>query len=636
MLLSNLHHSAKRLLAWVILPLISVSFVFFGIQSYLHIYSDDNHAATVNGVTISQRQVDTAYERARAQLAQQNQQQHLSPSVEKQLKTQARERLVMQELLKQAAMDMGYRVSLPVAQAALMQMPAFQEDGKFSETVFAQVLSSNMYTPKTFIKDLQTNMLISQLQSGIVRSSFALPPEVERSINLLEQKRDIRYLLIPVSAFQQEVKVSNEAMKQYYETHQVQFKTPERVSVSYIKLSLPEMMKQIQVSDADAQAYYNDYKDNYRSIPEYRVAHILIKLPKQASEKDVKTAQAKLEDIRTRLQKGESFSKLAQSLSDDKLSAKKKGELPWFKPGTFDPNFERSAMRLTKVGEVSEPVRTQYGYSLIRLLELKPSKIIPFAKVKESIRKTMIQDKAQKQFAHANDVLASETFSSPDSLEPAASALKLKVNSSPLFDRSGSKEGLSANAKVRAAAFSDDVLAGNNSDVIQVDAESVMVLRVKTHKAASVKPFKAVKAQIHARLRKEAAILKARNYAEKVMVAIEKHKDVAALLESHKLNWQTARAVSRQDSKLNALILKTAFDIAPPTKGLKQPTKMVTLDWGDVALIQLNKIIANDSKKLTAKQREDFASNMAYTQGLLEYELYVKGLEAKAKIERHQ
>lgn len=635
MLLSNLHHSAKRLLAWVILPLISVSFIFFGIQSYLHIYSDDNHAVTVNGVTIPQRQVERAYERARVQFAQQQKQDHLSPSVEKQLKVQARERLIVQELLKQTAHDMGYRISMPLAKAALMEIPAFQENGEFSEAAFQQALSSNMYTQKGFLTQLQTNMLISQLQSGVVRTAFVLPKNVERSLSLLEQKRDIQYLLIPSSKFKNDIQISDEKLEAYYQAHKADYKTPEQVSIEYLKLSLPDFMKQVTVTDAELKSYYNDYKDNYRTIPEYRVAHILVKLPANASLSQVKAAQAKVEKIQKDFAAGADFSKLAKAHSDDKLTAKEGGLLPWFKPGTFDKNFERAAMRLTKVNEVSPAVRTQYGYNLIQLRELKPSKVIAFDKVKSKIERSLRQDKAQKAFAQANDVLASESFSSPDSLTAAAAALKLPVKSTELFSKEGQKGHLSENVKVRGTAFSEEVLAGNNSDVIQIDAESVMVLRVKQHKPASVKAFKDVKATIKEQMVKEAMILQARDYAEKLMVMLEKKQNPAKLMKQYGLNWQLAMNVSRQDAKLNAEIVKTAFEIAPPVKGVNKPSKMVTLNWGDIAVVQLNKIVS-EKADLTDKQRQDFTKNMAYGQGMMEFDLFVKGLEKNAKIERHQ
>jgi peptidyl-prolyl cis-trans isomerase D len=468
-MLQNIRDKSQGVLLWIVVSILIGTFALWGVHSYVTGSRHSHTPATVNHQSITEAQVITSYERLR----QQQQMQlganfSMNPTIEDALKRQALNQLVVSSVLIQAATRAGYRVTTDQVDEALLKIPAFQDNGQFSVNRFHEILSSILYSQDAFLNDMRSSMLISQVQGGYVNSAFALPGEVNGAIRLVNQKRDISYVVIPAAHFTGSIHVNNADVKNYYQTHQNEFQSPEQVSLEYLELSLPKIKETLHFDETKVQQYYENNVQNYTKPTSWHVAYILIKVPKNASPSDVEGAKKKIEDVQHQLKSGARFSELADKYSQDFASSKKGGEMDWFSAGTLDPSFEKAVANLQTVDEVSEPVRTSYGFSLIKLLGVKKAEVKPFDEVKSQVENTLAEQQAEQIFAQESDKLSNLTYSNPTTLEIAAKALNIPVQNTERFSREGAKAGVASNAKVIATAFSADVLQNGNNRLILI------------------------------------------------------------------------------------------------------------------------------------------------------------------------
>lgn len=630
---------AQGWIAWVIVILIGVAFTFWGIEGLLLGGSSaTDTVAKVNGYKISQNEVNNTYQRlSRQWLAQAGPSASLTPTIEKQLKQAALNQIITRYLLTQAAQKQGYRISEQQLDATLMSLPMFQENKRFSAQRFQQVLSGLSYSQADFINLLRNDLILNQVRSGIIQTTFTLPTDLEQAYSLISQQRDFGYTIIPLSRFTPKIHIDKKILQNYYEQHRNDFKTPEQVSIEYLELDMAQLQSSLKFDEKELKQYYQDNLDNFTQPAQWHVAQILIKVPKGADTKDtgkgqIEKAKAKINSIAKQLKQGADFSELAKKDSQDIVTAKKGGVLPWFSVGMIGPAFEKAVMQL-KPGEVSQPVRTQYGFNIIKLLAMKKPQALPFEEVKQKVKTILAQQKAQKIFADQSDQLANLTFMNPDSLAPAAKALNLKVQTTDSFSRKGSKKGITAHANVIAAAFNPETLVqGNNSNSIEISPENVVVLRVKQHKPAATQSFSEVKENINQILTKKQAQQQAQKLAEKISQRFAKQKP-ENVVKAYDLTWHSETNIGRSDQKVNPVILTNTFKLAHPLSG-KLSSKGFFLPSGDYVIIALADVRNGKLDALSKEQQKALKQQLAGSYGQLDYQLYIQQLKQNAKIEK--
>lgn len=634
-MLQNIRDKSQGVLAWTIVILLIATFALWGVHSYVTGEKSSDAAAYVDHQPIFQTAVNASYQRMR----QQRQLQlgadfSLSTSAEAELKQQALNQLILSQVLIDAAHKAGYRVTTSQVDEALLKIPAFQENGQFSANRFHDIINGILYTQDQFLADMRSSMLINQVQGGYINSAFALPNEVDKAIKLVNQKRDISYLIIPASRFAKNVQVSSDEIKQYYNTHQKEFQSPEQVSIEYLELSLNEIKNNLHFDPSKLQQYYENNLGNYTKPAQWHVATILIKLPEGASPTDIANIKKKAQDIYTQLKAGKDFAILAQQYSEDVSSAKKGGELDWYSAGTLDPVFEKTAASLQKPGDISQPVKTAYGLSIIKLLgEQKPT-VLPFDQVKVQVENALAQQQAEQIFSQQSDKLSNLTYANPNSLDVAAKALNLSIQTTGLFDRAGAKTGIIANPRVISAAFSNDVLQQkNNSDLIQLDPSTVVVLRIKEHKPASILPMADVQNTLQMKLRSKKAQQEAQQFGQQLMDNIRNKKsDLLTLSKQYSLSLQEDKNAGRYDSKVDNLILSEAFRLPRPDDATQISLKGISLPSGDYTVILVNAVHDGILSSQDNIQRHIFQEEMEGNYGHIDYQLYVRELMKKAKI----
>jgi peptidyl-prolyl cis-trans isomerase D len=604
-MLQNMREGAGKWLVWIIIALLIITLSLWGISNYFLGGGDSsNPAAKVNGVVISQEDLSAAYARLRMQQPQAAAQLGSEANAKQTILTN----LVTQYTLAQAAAKEGFVATDEMLDGIVTQLPAFQSNGQFSPAQYGMVLNRLMFTPQQFMTDLRNMVLINQVQSGIVSASFVLPGEVNDFSALKNEQRNIGYTIIPLQRFIAKTNVQDAEVQAYYQAHENDFKTAEEVAIEYIEVTPQALLSSMKPSATDLQNYYQDNISNYSTPARWHVAHILLSVPQNATPEQLQALQAKLSNIRAQIDKGAAFAAAAKANSQDILTANKGGELPWFTAGSLGGVFEQAVAKL-KPGEISQPVQTQYGYELIKLLAVQPQKVQPYAQVATQVLAGYKNQQLQKVIANTSDDLANLTFENPNTLAPAAKQLGLTVMSTPLFTQAGLATGVTADKKVIVAAFSDDVLTqGNNSDVITLSDGSILVLRVKQHIAAAVKPLEQVRASIVQQLQRDEAIQLVNKFGDALTLQVSNDQTAKTVTQKNQLMWVNRNNVTRITKGINPEILTAAFKEFAPHKANTMAVKGFALQNGDYAIVGVSKVIPGkpdtnlsaDQKALTA------------------------------------
>ncbi|OCH96965.1 peptidylprolyl isomerase [Legionella jamestowniensis] len=625
-MLQKLNERIQGLVAWIVIILIAITFTLFGVDYYMQSHQASNAVVEVNGQPISAQAFEINYRRAR----QQREAAQMTATTEKALKKEVLEDMILNEVSVQAARTSGFEVSVEQANAAIVSIPQFQEDGHFSAERYQQALSGAMFTPESFQKEVRQGMLLNQQRFAFIGSAFALPNEIKRFVKLYMQTRDYDYLQIPISLFMKNIKVSDEAINAYYQKHQKEFIAPEKVAIEYVRLSMQALRDQIKISDEELKRYYDENESSFLTPAQWQVAQILFAVPDDASSEAEEQIKQKAEEAYQALQKNPAqFEAWARTKSDDKLAAMNNGVLPWMVAGHSE--FDKELASLTTKGQMSSPIKASHGYVIFKLLDYKPATVKPLEEVQPEIKEQLIGELAQTKYAQALEQLSDLSYQSPDSLQPVAEALNLSIEKAPPFSRRGGNEELTKNKDVVNAAFSHDVLElGNNSEPIQLDNDSVIVLRVDQHIPAAEKPLTDVKNYIATKLAKKEAEQQAQKLGATFLSSKITPESQEKLLETNQIQWHQVEQATRETDKADAEINDLAFSLARTNSEVGRSIKN-----GDFVIVRLKKINDGQFKLLDKEQQASIAQQIESSYGVMDYDLYVNSLLSKAKIDRH-
>jgi len=633
-MLQSIRDRAQGIIVWTIVGLIIITFALFGLSSYLS-GSAKAVVATVNGVEISETELLREFQNAQQRLQQMLGANYRADLFDEQLmKEQVLEGLIQRELINQHLDSDKFHVAPQQVVATLQQMPAFHDaNGKFSAENYRRVLSLQGIPAELFEIQLERDIANEHLRNGIARSTFVTNTEEQRFLSLQEQQRKIGYLQIPQQRYLDQIEVSDAEITAFYQQYADEFRTPEEVSVDYIELNLTDLANQVDVTDADVRAFYEQHQENYVSQQEQRkVRHILVKVD---NEVDDQTARKQLENMASRVQNGEDFAAIAKAESQDPGSASQGGDLGFISLGMMDKAFEQVAFQLNK-NELSQPIRTRFGYHLIEVTDIKPVELQPFDEVKAQIRKDLQTQQAEQRFYEEVDKLNNLSYENPDSLIPVAEQLGLQVKQGPLFTASGG-EGLFSNDRVVTAAFSEEVLQQNrNSDLLELSDTHVVVLHLREHKAAALRSLEEVRDIIVGRIKQQQARELADKDARDALTRLAAAEAPEQVASSYKQKWQDAGFIKRQASetdKLNEQIREAVFGLPRPTNNQPELTSLV-LPGGDAVVVALYAV--RDGEPAANKEAlQAIGQQLANMAGQLEYSAFLTYLQSKADITRN-
>lgn len=605
----------SRAFSWVLVLVIGVPFTLWGIENYIS-GGSEKAVASVNHKEFFQNDVNRAYQ----QFSQQLQGMNID---EETLKKQALNKLIKDEVLLQHVEKQGLAATDKATKDLIQGMDYFKVDGRFDKKRYQDLLTSQHISSAEFVNRIKKSQVMEQYQRSITDSSFATQYDIEHFFKIQNQLRDIEYATIPVTPATSQP--TEAEIKTYYEQHQNQYQSPEQVSIEYATLSLDNLAKEVNATEAQLKSFYEEQKQLYSTKERRKISHILFAFTKGADEKLVlKKAEAAQEAL-----KNKSFEVLAAEVSEDKATAAKGGDLGLFEAGVMEKNFEEVAAKL-KLNEVSKPVKSAYGYHLIKVTELVPGVVKPFEAVKAEVTKTYQRKEAEANFYALNDKLAEVSYQNPDSLIAVAEALGVQVEKTPLFTKE-TGEGIAKEAAVRSAAFSEEVLKGNNSEPVELGADKIVVLRMKEHHPAAVRDLKEVKSAIVTALLAEKAQKEAVNLAAELKKQLLAGKKFSALAAEHKLALKTVTKLSRSGSEVPAQVNQAIFKAAKPVGG-KLTVLTVAMPGGEQIVISLNKVTEGVMSESDKKQLKLAERNIAKAFGESMFEAVLDSLQADADV----
>ncbi|RJG08748.1 peptidylprolyl isomerase [Pseudomonas cavernicola] len=625
-MLQNIRDNSQGWIAKTIIGVIVVLMALTGFDAIFNATGSRQSAADVNAEEISQNELSQAVEMQRRQLMQKlGKDFDASLLDDKLLREAALKGLIERKLLLQGAKDSDFAFSQPAIDQLVLQTPEFQVDGKFSSTRFDEVIRQMGYTRLQFRQMLEQEMLIGQLRAGLAGSGFVTDDEVQAFARLERQTRDFATLTLQADA--KAVKLTDDEIKAYYDENAKQFMSPEQVVLEYLELKKEAFFDKVEVKDEDLQALYQKEVSNLAE--QRQAAHILVEINDKQTDEQAKT---KIEEVKKRLAQGEDFAVLAKEFSQDPGSAANGGDLGYAGPGVYDPAFEEALYALQK-NEVSAPVRSTYGWHLIKLLGVQAPEVPSFASLKDKLTRDLKTQQVEQRFVEVTKELESSAFEASDLAQPAQEQ-GLVVKTSAPFGRDGG-EGLTANRQVIQAAFSPEVLEeGANSGAIELDPDTVVILRAKEHKKPEQLPLEQVVASIREHLTQVRASEAVEAKGQALLSALREGKTPVAQAQAQDGQaWKVVEAATRSQEGVEPVVLQALFRMPKPEGADKPSFAGVTLGNGDYVLLQL-KGVSEPEEALSDEEKGMYRRFLASRSGQQDFAAFRNQLEAKAKIER--
>jgi peptidyl-prolyl cis-trans isomerase D len=615
-MLQNIRDNSQGWIAKTIIGIIVMLLALTGFDAIFNAASNSRNAAEVNGEEISLDELNQAMNMQRRQLAQQLG-GNFDPSTldDKLVRESSLRALIDRALLLQGARDADFSFSETALDQLILQTPEFSVDGTFNAARFDQVIQQMGYTRMQFRELLKQEMLIGQLRAGISGSGFVTDEQIEAFARLEQQTRDFATITLPAETAA--IEVSDDEARDYYEQNTDRFRSPEQVVVEYVELRKESFFDQVEVSDEDVRDLYQQRIANLAE--QRRAAHILI----EADDSGEADAKAKIDEIAKRLAAGEDFATLAKEASEDPGSANEGGDLGFAGPGVYDPAFEEALYSLEE-GQVSEPVRSDFGWHLIKLMGVQSPEIPTLESLEPELVRELKAQQVEQRFVEASKQLEDTAFESSDLAQPAQE-LGLSVQTTDAFGREGGP-GVAANRQIIQAAFSDEVLVdGANSGVIELDPDTVVAVRVKEHLRPEVLPFDAVKDDIVAQLKRSKAADQAVEEGERL---------IATLRDGGKVEqqWSTVEAASRNQEGVEPGVLQQAFRMPKPEASDKPSYSSVRLPDGGFVVVRLSGV-SEPKADLSEDDKRNYRRFLASRSGQQDFAAYRQMLHEDADIE---
>lgn len=543
-----------------VLALVSLLLALTGVEMYFAGGGKDI-AAKVNGTEILQSQVDELAERQRQQMQAQGMKFDSINIGE--LRQEILDSLITRELLVQQAHKDGYLVSDNEVYRLLREVPAFQEDGKFSQQRYEMVLRQNGENPVSYPVKAKRDISYSLLIAGMNQSGFMTQAEIDRLTSLDDQKRDVHVAIVPAARYLADVSVTDEDVKKFYDKNTSRFTTKETVELEYLSLKRDDFLAKATPDENSLRERFDEKVKANEADERRKAQHILITIDGKTKEAD---AKKKIEEIEKRARAGEDFAALAKEFSQDPGSVSTGGDLGYSSKGQFVPEFEKALFSL-KQGEISAPVKTEYGYHLIKLNDIQKPEALNFETLRPQLLAEARESAADELFNDTIDKLDAAVYESSDFKEPAEK-FELSIAHTMPFTKEGDTAGLAANANVVAAAFSDEVLKDERSSQhIQLPDGSVVWIRVAEHAPSRLQPLTEVAAEVRNALLVQKAGEKAKQVANVASKALADGKALDAVAAENQLIWQSYTAANRRTQMGGAEIQQAAYRLPRPVEG---------------------------------------------------------------------
>lgn len=620
-MLQDLRDNSKGIVSYILIGFLVVVMALFGMESLFNWNPSADKAGEVNGERITVSELELGVQRKRQELintygdnipASMLTSEALAPTV--------LEELIAAKVVSQATQNNKMTVSDEAIWADIAKSPAFQDaNGVFNNQIFLQRISQAGFTPASYLQASKENTAVRQLVGSIVNTAFLPKQDLDEFFELSNQVRDFSYFTLKAEAVSEQVSVSEEEIKKFYDANVDRFTQAERVAVDYIELNIENMLAGIEVTEEQARKQFEQDRANMAgATQERKVAHILIE-----SNDDGKIAE-----VSQKLSAGEDFAALARDYSDDFGSRDLGGDLGYTTGADLPAEFV-AAMNSLSVGEVSEPVKTEAGTHFIKVNDIKSAQVV-FEDVKASIIESLKRAEAENLFVVKLDQLRDLSYNADD-LKQVAQELGLVANNTGLFTQQGGV-GIAANSAVVEAAFSEDVfVAGNSSEPIELSSTHVVVIKKTADEPSRLMELSEVKEQIETQLKDEKTRSLVSQRGSELVAKIREGLDLANAAKEVGAEIISLEKVTRNSAEHDPEVVNFAFGVPKPEAG-PQIAGGFTRS-GDYLVLSLNSVGAGEDT-LSDENKAAIAGQLVRMMGESELISYQSHLVETADIER--
>jgi len=629
-MLTEIRDRSTGVFAWFIAGLIIIPMAFFGVSQY---------ASTEARPTIveigEQKITQQGYQARLAQAQARTRESNPSLANSDVLNSEFFKKQVLQGMIDQAvtahiASEYNYKVGDKAVDKIIAQDPTFQTDGKFDQNLYNVFVASRGRAGADQIKtDIRSASINQQVASAFQESALVLPNEVRELLEIQTERRTFDLITIKQSDFNDKIVVTDADIEQYYTDNIEQYMLPDRTSVSYIELDRAVVAESLTIEESRLEALYNEYKEGFVADETRSTRHILLNT---GGENDDDAQKAKIEDLASQLAAGADFAELAKANSQYPGSAQNGGSLGDVARGEMVEEFNDAMFELAE-GEVSEPVKTQFGYHLIQVEKINATKPDAFDILRADLEFEERQRLAEELIVEQAEQLRNSLFEQPDSLDSAAQELGLTVKTTGLFSREEGT-GVASNEVVRAAAFSDQVQSdGVNSELVEISDGAFVALRKLAFAAAEPKKLAQVSDEIKSVLTTERAIAAAKDAGDSVIARAE--SDWAGLADDPTVEISTfTTSMIDNDRTVPGDVLREVIKMR-----LDDSATIVssfTGANGDFNVVRLTQIAPGDLAAVSQQVKDATRSLIEQRNGQSLFDAYVKGLSDELAVDINQ
>ncbi|MFT8210688.1 MAG: peptidylprolyl isomerase [Symbiopectobacterium sp.] len=612
-MMDNLRAAANNVVLKIILGLIVASFVLTGVGDYL-IGGSNDYAAKVNGQEIGRAQFEQVVQNERSRMQEQLGENFSVLAGNDGYMQQMLSQLIDEALIDQYARKLGLNISDAQIKQAIFAVPAFQTNNQFDNEKYLDQVRRLGLTPDRYAELLRKQLVTQQLIQGLGATQFSLPKEIDSLVAQAAQDRIVRTATIDVAAIAKTLNVTDEEIKGYYDSNKSRFIDPEAFKASYLLLDAARVMDSVKITDADIAAFYQKNQQEFTQPERKRFSVIQLK-----TEAD---ARAVLDELKN----GADFAALAKEKSQDVVSRRNGGDLGWMDANATIDELQQA--KLTEKGQISEPVKSSVGYLIVRLDDIQAAQVKPLSAVRDDIAVRAKREKALDEFFTVQRKVSEAASNDNESLASAEEAAGQKATETAWFSHDQVPAELNF-PQVTQAIFGGTLLGdnsapGSNSDVISVDGDRAIVLRITDHRAETPRPLDQVRDEIVQVLKVQKAQQQANLQAEKILVDLKQGKDDS--LKAANLSFgepETLSSVAQGN-----VLAESVFALPVPQKD-KVSYGIARDQAGNVVIVALDSVKPH---AITDEQKAQFASQVEQSAVTTLFDTLVSSLRSEATI----
>jgi len=621
-MLQSIRDNSQGVISKIIIGFIIGLMALFGAESIVGGFLGGNEAASVNGEEITEQELALSLQNLMASLGA-----SVGDFDDELLRDIALGQLIDDKLLLQAANEAGMVISPSSIDREIVNTAQFQIGGRFDQEFAMRTMAAQGFSAQAYRAAVAERMLMGQLVNAYSSTAFVTQDDIARLAALEMQSRDFRFISVPLGTRTLGEAIPEPDIQAYYDANPERFTSEEQVSLQYVLLDKNDIFNDVIIDDAVVRARYEEQRAAAVADIERRASHILLEIGAGQTQEQVVEVAA---GIKQRLDSGEDFGVLAREFSVDTFSAEADGDIGYTNGSVFPTAVEQALLAL-EVGQVSDPVVSEFGIHVVKLTEYAAQSFPDYDEIAERISREIKTVEVDELFFSRMETLANLAFETFD-LQAISEDLGMEIQQSELFGRLGGSGVVTSNPTVITQAFSADILTdGLNSDVIELSESMAAVIRLGEYLPASIQPFEEVRGEIAVILRTEREQEKSLEIGQQIIAALESGGDASDIIAAESLSWNERTGVRRNQFDLNIEVVQNLFSLPAPEEG-ELVRRGFSLTNGAYVVIELQSVTPGSPEDMPEDQRTQLAAAMLDSQSRLTFDALLGTLRERATI----